>query len=703
MSGEMMFLVDDDPARLISGRDALEEFAEIDKRAAILAAAQNGQWDGNIYTAELLGPEEEKAVPGNSDEIIDAQNKMAAMRAEMEQELSVANAKLKDALEQATAASRAKSDFLAKMSHEIRTPMNAITGMAELALRETMPPAVREHVLTIKRASSDLLSIINDILDFSKIESGKLEIIPAEYRLASLINDVVSIIKAKGIAPELSFEVNVDGKIPNALFGDALRIKQALLNVLSNAVKYTKEGFISLTVDGEIKDDDTALLTIKVADSGKGIKLEDMKKLFIDFTRLDHNRNKGIEGTGLGLTITKDLVTAMGGEIGVKSVYGKGSTFTIKLPQKICSRAPISAAAADSPAEGLKDDIAITFNAPAARILVVDDISTNLKVAAGLLSPYKMQVDLASSGAEAVEMIKSYQYDMIFMDHMMPEMDGIEAVKIIRGLGGEGERFTTVPIVALTANAISGVMDMFLQNGFNDFLSKPIDTAELDAVMKKWIPEEKQTAAADETCAGRDTDTGIVIEGVDVNLGIKRTGGTAANYLRTLAIFGKDTAKKISEIKKCLETNDIPLFITHIHGLKSAAAIIGAESLSKKAEELEAAGKHSDTAFIESRAPRLLAGLERLLRGIEKTVEPGRNSLVMDNSDTKALNAALSTLLAAVKGLDHGTVKAAVKYLHRFENAAGIGNTVEDILQKVLTGEYDEAAALIEPLLPPSW
>jgi len=369
-------------------------------------------------------------------------------------------------------ANKAKTRFLAKMSHEIRTPMNAIIGMAELALRENMTYTVKEYILGVKQAGTNLLSIINDILDFSKIENEKLEIVPSNYSFSSLINNVVNIIKTRIADSGLRFEINIDSNIPDSLFGDETRIRQVLLNVLGNAVKYTKKGFISFSVNGEIKED-TVLLTIEVTDSGMGIKPKDLKKLFDEFVRMDMESKKGIEGTGLGLAIAKNLIKMMNGDISVQSEYGKGSIFTVKLPQKI---------SVNELFDSLKtDNMTIKFNAPNARVLVVDDIDANLKVVKGLMQPYKMQVDLCTSGAEAIEMVKANNYDLVFMDHMMPDMDGVEAIRIIR------EKYANLPIIALTANAVSGVKEMFLENGFNDFISKPIDTVELNAVLEKYL------------------------------------------------------------------------------------------------------------------------------------------------------------------------------------------------------------------------
>jgi len=482
--------------------------------------------------------------------------------------------------------SRAKSKFLASMSHEIRTPMNAITGMAEVALRKDMPDDIRENIVTIKQAGNNLLSIINDILDISKIESGKLEIIPFDYMLSSLVNDVANIIKMRITNPELKFEINVDSNIPNTLFGDEIRIRQVLLNVLNNAVKYTKKGFVSLSINGEIIGD-SVLLTIKVADSGIGIKKEDLEKLFKDFVQL----NRGVEGIGLGLAITKRLVAAMGGDISVQSEYGKGSVFTIKLPQKIRFSKELS-----------NSNITVKFNAPKAKILIVDDIDMNLKVAEGLMQPYKMQVDLRLSGAEAIDAIAKNSYDIVFMDHMMPEMDGIEATKIIR------KDYPDLTIIALTANAVSGTKEMFLANGFNDFLSKPIDTIKLNAILEKWLPEEKLEKAM-EVVHKMESNVDLKIDGVDVENALAMLDGNLKLYMELLAAFHKDSVNKIDEIKNY----NNPLYTNHIHALKGTCASIGAFALSEMAKSLEKAGKQRDLTYIEQHSDEFLSALKVVL------------------------------------------------------------------------------------------
>ncbi|MCL1967116.1 MAG: ATP-binding protein [Fibromonadales bacterium] len=593
-------------------------------------------------------------------------------------------------------ANETKSRFLANMSHEIRTPMNAIIGMAELALRENMTSTAKEYISTVKQAGTNLLSIINDILDFSKIESGRLEIIPTNYMFSSLMNDVVNIIKMRITDSKLRFEINIDSNIPNALLGDEMRIRQVLLNILSNAVKYTKKGFVSFSASGEITKD-MVILTMEVADSGIGIKKENLEKLFEDFVRFDFTANKGIEGAGLGLAITRNLVTAMGGDIKVHSEYGKGSTFIVTLPQKIRSHEPFGTIKTAEEHGG--ENMTIKFNAPKAKILIVDDIDTNLKVAEGLMQPYKMKIDLCQSGFAAIEAVKENLYDLVFMDHMMPEMDGIETAKRIREIVGEYPHCINLPIVALTANAVSGTKEMFLSNGFDDFLSKPIDTVKLDSILAKWLPKEKQEKL-EAKVVDASTPEAIEMEigGIDVKKGISMTGGTLKGYMQTLAVFHKDGIQKMAEIKKSLETGNYSLYTTYVHALKSASASIGASDLSKTAKVLEAAGRKEDSAFIKQQNAHFLIALEILLNNINTVLLANKKNDPKASVDFKILKNELDKLRAAIGIFDSDAIDEAVNSLQRFTQAADVGESIENILQKILIGEYDEAVAMIDDL-----
>jgi signal transduction histidine kinase/CheY-like chemotaxis protein/HPt (histidine-containing phosphotransfer) domain-containing protein len=664
--------------------------------------------------------------------------------ARSENAIAKQNLQLLEANRKAESASRAKSDFLAKMSHEIRTPMNAITGMAELLLRGELSDEARSYARDIKQAGNNLVSIINDILDLSKIEAGKLEIVPAKYMLSSLINDTVNIIRMKLKEKPIRFFINIDGNIPNNLIGDEVRLRQILLNLLSNAVKYTEKGHIGLTITMDKQDDKRILLRMDVADTGKGIKPEHQANLFDEFVRVDMKKNQGIEGTGLGLPITSRLCTAMDGKLSMESEYGKGSVFTVIIPQGIESKEPFAVVKEPEKKKVLvyesrivyvqsvcwslenmkvpytmvtnqnefatslyceewfyvfsgyglyekikplmaQDDsvfcggkkphlalmvewgteayipnvrfvsipiqslsIANTLNGkadrrdyfessgvirhtfPHARLLVVDDIATNLKVAEGLLSPYNVKIDTCLSGAEAIELVKRNKYDLIFMDHMMPEMDGIEATAIIRTWEKEQQEREParpqIPIIALTANAVVGMREMFIENSFNDFLSKPVDVSKLDEILNRWIPKEKkainneQLAINNEQLPDKDSNSLLpIIPHVDTAKGVAMFRGKLDTYKKVLSMFCKDVDERLPQLKIMPETDTLPSFIIQVHSLKSVSASIGAQEVSSNAAGLEAAGKAADMAFIREHLPDFtvqLAELEKNIRTV---------------------------------------------------------------------------------------
>lgn len=390
--------------------------------------------------------------------------------------------------ERAEAANRAKSDFLANMSHEIRTPMNAVVGMSELLIEESRGRKMYDYACNIKSAALNLLSIINDILDLSKVEAGKMELVEDNYYVQVLIKDVINLVQMTAEQKGLRIKMDVAENIPHQLFGDEGRVRQVLINILNNAIKFTKKGYVSMSVSGVYLDEENINLCFVIEDTGIGIKKEDMGTIFEAFQQLDMKKNRKSEGTGLGLPITKKLVNLMQGDIRVESEYGKGTRFTIQIPQKVVDGRTIQEVPMTrSEIEKKKGQMFICKDY---KVLVVDDNVINRKVATAMLAAYEFQIHEASSGNAAIELAKKNEYDMIFMDHMMPEMDGVEATGIIRTECRENAKKPI--IIALTANAIQGAREMYLENGFEDFLSKPFERSQMQVLLERWIPEEKR-------------------------------------------------------------------------------------------------------------------------------------------------------------------------------------------------------------------
>ncbi len=396
---------------------------------------------------------------------------------------------MKELKDQAESANRAKSVFVSNMSHEIRTPMNAIVGLTEVLLRRDRDAEDKQYLMNIKSSGEALLDIINDLLDFSKIEAGKFEIVKDSYDVAQMMRDIEVIGKTRIGDKNVTLVMDIDRQIPKLLYGDGLRIRQVILNIMNNAVKYTEEGTVTLSVRQEACDGENVQLQVSVADTGQGIRQEDLDGLFDAFTQVDIKKNQGKEGTGLGLAISRQLVELMGGQLRVESEYGKGSRFYFTLREGVRSTEAIGDYTRTQAQPEQADEDIFTFQAPDAQILLVDDNEINQEVAKALMEPFAMQIDVASNGKQAVEMVLKKQYDIVFMDHFMPVMDGRKATEIIRGM--EGEAFQSLPVIALTADAVQGVREELFQAGMNDFVSKPIDVADVSRVLRQWLPGEK--------------------------------------------------------------------------------------------------------------------------------------------------------------------------------------------------------------------
>jgi signal transduction histidine kinase/CheY-like chemotaxis protein len=721
---------------------------------------------------------------------------------------------IRHAVEMAEQANKAKSAFLANTSHEIRTPMNAILGMSELILRETISQTVYGYIMNIKSASTNLLAIINDVLDFSKIESGKMEIVPADYLLASMINDVINVIRMKLMEKPIELMVYVDGNLPNSLTGDVVRIKQVLMNVLSNSAKYTEYGFITLTIKSA-KIETGIMLSITVKDTGIGIKELDQKKIFGDFVQVDTTRNRGIEGTGLGLAISRNLCRLMGGDITFTSVYGEGSSFTIEIPQGVCgddelarvvhpnskrvllfeddadnARAVIygldnldvenrwvntvtdfnealdngtysyifvnqdkmDKVLQESEKRNLSTTVVVMteygntitvpsvkmltlpvyslnianvlnnvseyaarehsgiteFIAPDVRILIVDDINTNLIVAKGLMQPFGMKIDTVRSGKESIEKIKKRGYDIVFMDHMMPGMDGIEATEKIREL--ELDYAKDIIIIALTANAVSGMKEMFISKGFNDYLPKPIEVPKLNAILEKWIPKEMWMKRGENT--GRDAGTLLLeeiaeIEGMNISDALSHVGNRE-NLFELLRQFYDEYDNYAKVLKTSLKKSAWEDYAIQIHSLKGIFVTLGMQALSEWATELEKAVKNENFSVCEKDTLPFCEAIEFFQDAIITTSLFNEEEEPMQNADPAFIRERLDALHKACFNFQSDEVETLMDMLknitimgHTNDERAKEGwNRIFPKLQDLVTSyDYDLALEEIQNLL----
>ncbi|MCL1902811.1 MAG: transporter substrate-binding domain-containing protein [Oscillospiraceae bacterium] len=528
--------------------------------------------------------------------------------------------------EEIKAASRYKSAFLANMSHELRTPLNAIIGLTALMLEEeNLPDEIRHNCESVCRSGNTLLSIVNDILDMSKIESGKLNLVPVEYHVPSIINDTSILINTYIGEKPIVFKLNINASLPGVLYGDEIRIKQIMNNLLSNAVKYTDEGVVELSISCERVVKDKALLTISVKDTGMGIKPDDVARLFEVYSRVDMESNRKKEGTGLGLSITRQLAEMMGGGISVESEYGSGSVFTVKFYQGLVNDTVIG----ETVSENLKsfkfnDDKQVAHkivrtDLSHARVLIVDDVQSNLDVATGLMKKYNLKIDCVLSGRAAIDKIKNKNapvYNAIFMDHMMPEMDGIETANVIRAIGTEYAK--NVPIIALTANAISGTEKLFFDNDFQDFLTKPIDIHRLDAVMKKWLRvdlEQVERVVKEPDGVKANTDE-IVIPGIDVAKTLSLFGGSVEIFLTSIRSYASHSPALLDKLRSVTEETVKDIGVINAHGLKGSSSNISAENIRADAAVLEAVSRTGDFVKFKELSQPLIQQTEQLIERI---------------------------------------------------------------------------------------
>ncbi len=604
---------------------------------------------------------------------------------------------IKKAKEEAERANKAKSSFLANMSHEIRTPINTIMGMNEMVMREDATGVPKAYFLSmmnyafdIRNASETLLSLINDLLDMSKIESGKMHLVLQEYDTQEMIRSIVSMIRSRSTEKELIFDVVVDEILPSGLYGDQGKIKQITLNLLTNALKYTKSGGFALFISMEEREDNECTLRISVKDTGIGVREEDMDKLFSAYERLDEQKNSGIQGTGLGLDISKKFAELMGGTLVCESEYGKGSEFILTLKQRIVDLTPIGVFKEhDEKAAG--GPYVPLFIAPDANILVVDDTPMNLSVIRGLLKGTKVFVSTASSGEECLELIMDNRYDVVLLDHMMPGMDGIETVQEIR------KDHPELPVYALTANTAAGE-EFYKSKGFNGYLSKPVDSRKLEETIMKHLPEEKMEKASIEDAVSELTEMPenmkwiYETDGVSAEDGIKNSGGISG-YIFSLRLFLDTIDGNAGVIREAFAKDNIRLYTIKVHALKSSARIIGAMELSKLAASLEDAGNREDREYMAAYTDKLLSDYEAFKEKLERLNDADDSDKEMiSEGKLKEAYAALSDMIPQ---MDYDAVEMILDQLHEYALPPEDGKKIKELEKMLKMFDWDGMESLI--------
>lgn len=627
-------------------------------------------------------------------------------------------------------ADETKMDFLANMSHEIRTPINAILGFDEMILREVEDEAIIEYAANIKKAGDNLLYLVNDILDTTKVESGKVELIEEEYRTSNMLSDVINMTYIRAQEKGLSFDIFIGKDIPRKLYGDEMRVKQILTNVLNNAVKYTEAGSVTLSVSFDVLEGSHGRLRISVADTGIGIKEEDISRITESFQRFDIQRNRSIEGTGLGMSIVANLLDVMGGTLKIYSTYGEGSDFRITIPQEVRDATPIGNYQSDHRKElRVQPAYRVMFTAPQAKVLFVDDNFMNLSVAKGLLKRTKLQIDTADSGAACLELTRNKKYDLIFMDHLMPEMDGVETLRRLRREVGNPNQYTSV--IALTANAIKGVKEFYIKEGFHEYLTKPVEGEKLEEVLLRLLPHEYIISAEEGTGAVLDRlkedvmqdavegdeavsietcmkELEALLEQAHIHLadGYRFAGRSMGQFHWMIMLFVESFREKYGRISELYERQDVEGYTIEVHALKSNAKGIGANQLYQLAWEHEQQSRTGNWSYVREHWEELCQEWSCVVNGILNYVggEPithGEAAVAAEpvpeelGYEQKML---LENSLSFIRDYDADPARALIENLLQEVESAEIKENLGQVVQELESLNYEEAERIIRQL-----